>query len=358
MFAELCDQRKALIISGPGGVGKTTFAATIAIGAAMGGRRVALLSIDPAKRLADAIGIKIGEEMSRVKLKGLRESAFLDAGILDHKAVFDRMVHAYAKTPEEAEKILDHPLYQAASANMAGPLEYMALAKFRELYADPKYDLVVLDTPPDTQALDFLARPNILAGFVESKVLTWLLKPFVLASKIGLTAFFAVGEKVMGNIAAITGAKSLRILAEFLLLMQNVIKGFHQASEEILSILRQKSTGFVLIGTCTDSSFRSISLISAELKSLAYQADAIVFNRVLPASIREEHQRLNGSIHARSYWSSITRRLAAEDRIWDSGKRLAESFASHPFLKILHERDEPLEAVDKLTNFAKEILGK
>jgi anion-transporting ArsA/GET3 family ATPase len=207
--------------------------------------------------------------------------------MLDQKAVFDEMVGRFAKSAQAREKILNHSIYQAASSKFGGALEYMALGKLEKMYDSNQYDLIVLDTPPDAHALDFLARPNILAGFMEHKVMQWLIKPIHLAQKMGLTKILTMGEKLAGGIAEVTGVKALQVLAEFLVLMQDVIEGFNRSGERVLQILRSGETAFVMVTTLRSSAVRSALHMARQLKHMSYEVDRVIVNRTLPADVAQ-----------------------------------------------------------------------
>jgi len=283
MIDDFLQDRKVIVLLGSGGVGKTTSSIALAMRAAVQGKRVGLLSIDPAKRLANALGIELGNELREVKFAegsdGSKIKGSLKAAMLDQQSVFDSMVKKHAPSKKISEKILNHPVYIAASTNLAGPLEYMALAKLRDLAVDPQFDLVVLDTPPDTHALDFLSKPNILAGFFENKVMTWMLKPFSLANKLGLGKLMNAGEKMMGSIAKVAGVSALRSLADFLVLTQEVIEGFNSAGEEIVGILKDDKTSFILVTVPTAPALRSSKNLQLLLSKMNYSCDAVIFNR-------------------------------------------------------------------------------
>ena len=289
MVETMLKSQRVVVVLGAGGVGKTTSSIGLAIHGARMGRRVALLSIDPAKRLAAALGIELGHELRPVVFPdaaGIKGK--LAAAMLDQKAVFDGMVRKHAPSPHIADRILRDPLYVAASTNLSGPLEYMALARLQELAESSDWDLVVLDTPPDSHALDFLGRPNVLSGFVENKVMSRLLKPVVLAGRAGLGRVMAISEKVLGGITSVTGFSALRGFGEFVLLMQEVIDGFHRASEKVLQILRQDSTSFVLVAAPNKASARAASALSRELTTMGYHLEGVIFNRCLPKNLRED----------------------------------------------------------------------
>jgi anion-transporting ArsA/GET3 family ATPase len=277
--------QRVIVALGPGGVGKTTSSIAMAIRAAVQGRRVALLSIDPAKRLASALGIPLSHELAEIRFPDwMGAKGTLKAAMLDQKAVFDSMVHKHAPSEKIAGRILRDPMYIAASTSLSGPLEYMALARLQELVASDKYDLVVVDTPPDTHALDFLARPNVLSTFLEGKVVSRLLKPIVYAGRLGFSGVMSLGEKLLGGVTQVTGVVALRKLGEFILLMQEVILGFHAAGERVSEILKFPSTSFVLVATPTKASSRAALSLSQELKKLGYAVDGLIINRCLDST--------------------------------------------------------------------------
>lgn len=284
----LVQTQRVIVMIGSGGVGKTTSSIAVAIEAARQGKRVALLSIDPARRLAAALGITLGHELSVVRFPesaGIKGT--LKAAMLDQKAVFDAMVKKHAPSPHIVDRILRDPLYIAASTNLSGPLEYMALARLQELADSPDIDVVVLDTPPDTHALDFLARPNVLAGFLEGKVISKLLKPVVFAGKLGFSGFSAITGKLLGGVTKLTGFGALKTFGEFIILMQEVIEGFHASGERVLEILRRPSSSFILVAVPTKAATRSAGHLGEELGKLGYALDGVVFNRCLPKSVLE-----------------------------------------------------------------------
>ncbi len=283
----LADSR-VLLVLGPGGVGKTTMSLGLAFAAASEGRRVAVLSIDPAKRLAAALGMPLGSELRRLDLSGqITGPGTIDAAMLDQGAVFDEMVKRFAPSASAAAKIHAHPFYRAMRDHLGGAIEYMALAKLSEIAARTEYDLIVVDTPPDAHALDFLARPNLLAGFVEHKVIGWLLKPFLLAQKVGLGRLMSAGEKLMGGLAAMTGLKALQMMAEFLVLLQDVIEGFHRAGQTVQSILADRRTKYILIAASRRAPVRSASMIVEQLHAMGKSVALTIINREMPVAVKQ-----------------------------------------------------------------------
>ena len=189
--AELLDGKRVCICAGSGGVGKTTSAAAIAAGMAARGKKVAVLTIDPAKRLADSLGLpELGNEERRVD-----PALFAEAGIetnggelwammLDAKATFDELVRRHAPDEETRDRILENRIYQQLSAALAGSQEYMAMEKLFELHAEDRYDLLVLDTPPTRNALDFLEAPRRLMQFIEGRALQVFMRPTGLGMRV------------------------------------------------------------------------------------------------------------------------------------------------------------------------------
>lgn len=345
-------QTSVQVLIGAGGVGKTTCSIGVGIAAARKGKRVAVLSIDPAKRLAAALGIPLTGEFTRIDVGG-EKSGTLDAAILDQKAVFDHMVRRFAPNVETFQKILDNRLYQAISARLSGSLEYMALARLQELVEAELYEVIVLDTPPDTQALDFLNRPNILENFMENKVMSWLIKPFYVASKLGAGRLVSLGEKLMGGIAKVTGVQSLQIVAEFLVLMQQVVAGFHRAGGAIRETLQGENTRFLLVTRLQEASLRSARTFARELYRLGYEIDQVVFNRALPRNIAEAVANLSKEAANEPVIATIIRRCAEENRLEREIKKdLLATFAKQSIRSVKIDESSPPSTLSSLVNFS------
>jgi anion-transporting ArsA/GET3 family ATPase len=349
---------RILVTVGSGGVGKTTSSIALALLGARLGLRVGLLSIDPAKRLADALGIPLGSELSPVKLQK-QVSGTVEAAMLDQKAVFDDMVRRFAN-PKIAARIFENSIYKEVSSNLGGPLEYMALAKLETMLNQGRYDLIVLDTPPDTHALDFLARPNILHGFIENGVMSWMIKPFHLAQKLGAGAIFKAGGKVMAGISSVTGIKMLKLLAEFLVLMEEVIIGFNRVGREVSAALKQTSTGFVLVSAPTDNAVRSASYLLQELKNNQYPLLTVIMNRNLPfalqAAARAWEQSDRRWTELRPGFDVLSRRHRyAASQAGKLAAQARELFGSVPLL-LLEEQRQMIHSEESLWQFTEALL--
>lgn len=329
-LATVIDSHRVLVLLGAGGVGKTTSSIVVALAAATRGKRVALLSIDPAKRLATALGIPLSNELAPLQMTPeFRITGTVHAAMLDQKAVFDQVVDRHAPSPQLAAKIKSNTVYHAASTNLGGPLEYMALAKLMDLANDPQFDLVVLDTPPDTHALDFLARPNMLGSFMDTNVMNWLIKPFTLASRLGIGKLFSASERLMGGVARVSGFEPLKQFAEFLVLMQDVIEGLHKSGEKTVDLLKRQDTGFILVSVPTATAMRSITNLASQLVKMSYKPCALLINRCLPIGVASD---LESQKHEDSL-SYLKRKAAGQKSILQQVQSLA------PSVWQLHERE-------------------
>ncbi len=341
--------QRVIILIGAGGVGKTTTSIVTAIKAATLGKKVALISIDPAKRLAKALGIALGSELKKVNFpEHLSVSGELHAAMLDQKAVFDDMVKKHAPSPHIADKILRDPMYQAASGKLSGPLEHMALVKLQALTQDPHYDLIIVDTPPDSQALDFLARPNILANFFESNVILKILKPALALSKLGLGKVFSASEKLIGGITSVTGLAPLAKLGEFVLLMQNILVGFQRAGEDIAKTLRLPSTSFILVTTPTAASAHTALEFAKKLQEMNLTLSALIFNKSLSKNAKLDLQKDPGQIE-----SILKIRANGEAKIMEYLKNAIQGpDGEHLVIVEQPESDEALSNLEVLFNLS------
>src|SRR5919201_3339120 len=229
--AELLEGKRVCICAGSGGVGKTTSSAAIAAGMAARGGKVDVLTIDPAKRLADSLGLpELGNEERQVDPVLFSEAGVETEGgelwamMLDAKATFDELVRRDAPDEETRDRILDNRIYQQLSAALAGAQEYMAMEKLFELYAEDRYDLLVLDTPPTRNALDFLDAPRRLTQFIEGRALQVFMRP----TGLGMKVFGRGASMMFGVLRRITGVDLLEDLAEFFQAFSGMVGGFRE----------------------------------------------------------------------------------------------------------------------------------
>jgi anion-transporting ArsA/GET3 family ATPase len=248
--ADLLEGKRICVCAGSGGVGKTTTAAAIATGMAARGKRVALLTIDPAKRLADSLGLpELGNEARQVD-PALFAGAGIDtdggelwAMMLDAKQTFDEVVREHAPDAETRERILGNRIYQQLSTALAGSQEYMAMEKLYEVHAEGDFDLLVLDTPPSRNALDFLEAPNRLLQFIEGRALQVFMKP----TGLGMRVFGRGASMMFGVLRRITGTDLLEDLAEFFQAFGGMVGGFRERARRVNELLADPQTSFLVV---------------------------------------------------------------------------------------------------------------
>jgi anion-transporting ArsA/GET3 family ATPase len=249
-IAELLEGKRVVICAGSGGVGKTTTSAAIAAGMAARGKKVAVLTIDPAKRLADSLGLpELGNEERQVdpalfETAGIgTEGGELWAMMLDPKATFDEVVRRHAPDAETRDRILSNRIYQQLSAALAGSQEYMAMEKLFEIWAEDRYDLLVLDTPPSRNALDFLDAPKRLTQFIEGRALQVFLRPTGLATRVigGGTSM------ALSVLRRITGVDLLDDLTEFFQAFSGMVGGFRERAKRVNELLANRQTSFLVV---------------------------------------------------------------------------------------------------------------
>jgi anion-transporting ArsA/GET3 family ATPase len=245
-------ERRVIVVCGAGGVGKTTTAAALGLHAAVQGRRVLVCTIDPSRRLATSLGLqKLPDKPRRLDLTKAAVDATGEmwAMTLDTKKTFDELVERHAGSAEARKRILDNRFYQKVSAALAGSHEYMAMEKMLELSADERFDLVVLDTPPTRHALDFLEAPERMMGFLDASVLRWFLKPYFVAGRLTLKVATATGKVALKLVDRYLGLQFLQDLSEFFLAFESMYAGFKERAAEVHRMLRDESSGFVLVAS-------------------------------------------------------------------------------------------------------------
>jgi anion-transporting ArsA/GET3 family ATPase len=263
--AEIC------ICAGAGGVGKTSTSAAIALGAARRGRRAAVLTIDPAKRLANALGLeRLGNEPRRVP--GVDGDGELWAMMLDAKRTFDELVETYASNDRTRDAVLSNRIYQELSSAVSGSQEYMAMEKLYELHMERRFDLLVLDTPPTRNALDFLDAPERLQRFIDSRSLRFFLSPGVRLVGRGSGLLFAVLQRV-------TGIDLLRDLSEFFQAFGDMSEGFRVRAERVNELLGSDVATFVLVASPRSDAIDDAIFFHDQLYRRGMPFGGVVVNR-------------------------------------------------------------------------------
>ncbi len=280
---QLLAAKEIVIHCGSGGVGKTTTAAAVAAMAAVHhGGKVLVLTVDPAKRLANALGLEaFGNVETRVP-----HEAFTDAGVqprgelwaamLDTKQSWDDLVRRHAPDPATRDAILANPLYKNITGRFVQSHDYIAMERLYEIHASGRFDLIVVDTPPTRSAIDFLEAPERMADFFSSRLLRWLTIParsrvLTMASK----PFYNVADRILGS-------KFLEDIAEFFLLFQTMYKGFVARAEAVTRTLADKRTTFVVVSTLESAPVREAEFFVDALEERKLHLGAVVLNKVLP----------------------------------------------------------------------------
>ncbi|MGB1627418.1 MAG: ArsA family ATPase [Miltoncostaeaceae bacterium] len=279
--------RRVVVVAGAGGVGKTTVSAALGLGLAAAGARVAVVTIDPARRLATALGIPgLGDEPHRVdpavvEAAGMRMAGTLDALQLDPRATFDRLIAREAPDDAARDRILRNRVYRHLSG-AAGAQEFMAVERLHELVDSGAYDVVVLDTPPARNALDFLDAPERMTRFVEGRGLRLLLGPRAGAGRTGWRALQAGGHMVMSVVERLTGAQLLTDISEFLQSFDGMYQGFSNRAAAVHDLVASDSTRFVVVtGPRPEPASEAVALWR-RLADEDYPLGAVVVNRVHP----------------------------------------------------------------------------
>ncbi len=283
--AHLIEERRILVCVGTGGVGKTTVSAALALEAARRGRRVLVLTIDPARRLADALGIHIlDEEPVEVEFSagagGERRAGRLFATMLDTKRTFDGLVERFADSSELRDRILQNPIYQQVSDALAGSTEYAAMEKVLEMSERDDFDLIVVDTPPAQHALDFLESPTRLTEFFESRVVHMLVHPAMSVGRFGLRLFQKPIHGVLQLLERITGMGFLEDLSEFLLAIEGMSEGFVERSARIRRVLMGPTAAFIVVSGSSRETARHTGHFLAHLDQLDTSPAGVVINRM------------------------------------------------------------------------------
>jgi anion-transporting ArsA/GET3 family ATPase len=272
--------RQLLVCVGPGGVGKTTLAAAIGLREARAGRKVLVCTIDPARRLANSMGLReLDNREARVELTS-DSPGQLYAMMLDLQRSWDDLIARTAKNTEQRDRIYQNRFYQQLSTSLAGSQEYAAVAKLAELAQERDYDLIVLDTPPTIQALDFLDAPNRILDFLDNPAARLLLGPALVAGKVGLSLLNRGSAFIVNSLSNFTGIELLQQLAEFMLQISGMYDTFKARALEVRQVLQSETTGFVLVTSPNPYTIDEALNFSLLLHQGKLPLRAIVANRV------------------------------------------------------------------------------
>jgi anion-transporting ArsA/GET3 family ATPase len=269
---------EVIVTCGSGGVGKTTAAAVIGLEAARRGRRVVVVTIDPARRLADALGLPdgLGAEPERIELDGAGE---LWAMMLDSAAAFDALVRRHAADEEQANRIVGNNFYRNISRALSGTQEYMAAETLYQLHDDERFDLVVVDTPPSRNALDFLEAPGVLARFLDHRLFRLLMLP----ARGGMRMVNAATQPLLRAIGKVVGSDVLADAVAFFHAFSGMEGGFRQRAEVVIGLLHSDATRYVIVTSPHRDTVAEAAWFAGQLAARGIDRFAGVANRVHPA---------------------------------------------------------------------------
>jgi len=339
--ARLLEGKEICICAGSGGVGKTTTAAAIALGMAEQGLKVAVLTIDPARRLANSLGLpELGNEERRVDVDADGE---LWAMMLDAKRTFDDLVERHAPDERTRDAVLSNRIYQELSNAVAGSQEYMAMEKLYELYQEERYDLLVLDTPPTRNALDFLDAPERLTRFVDSRSLQLFLRP----GRSGLKLFSRGTSVAFSILKRVTGVDLLQDLSEFFQSFGDMADGFNERARRVNELLSDRRATFLVISSPQRDSIEEAIFFHRRLRERKMPFGGAVVNRVRELEAEAPGEEVQGDLAAllgedlgakvaRNY--DDFRALAERDRM--SIAQLERELDGEPLLVVPHLDDE------------------
>ncbi len=279
--------KEIVVACGPGGVGKTTTAAAAAIMAAIRhGSKVLVLTVDPARRLADALGLDgIGNTEHRVpdeafRAAGIKPRGELWAAMLDTKESWDDLIRRHAPDKQTRDQILANPLYQNISGKFVQSHDYIAMERLYEIHSESDYDLIVVDTPPTRNALDFLDAPQRMADFFSSRLLRWLIVPYrSRLVNVATKPFYSIADRILGT-------EFLADISEFFILFQSMYDGFVERSESVGRLLSDRRTTFIVVSTLEAVPLREAEYFAEQLTTRRLHLGAIVLNKVLPDYLR------------------------------------------------------------------------
>ena len=331
-------QTGIIVCCGSGGVGKTTTAAALALRAAERGRKVVVLTIDPARRLAQSMGIEELDNTPRpVSDVDATSGGSLDAMMLDMKRTFDEVVEGQA-TPEKAKQILENPFYIALSSSFAGTQEYMAMEKLGQIHADARknggYDLIVVDTPPSRSALDFLDAPERLSSFLDGRFIRLMLAPARGPAKL-MTAGFSMITNALNKIL---GGQVLRDLQTFVTALDTVFGGFRQRAQKTYALLQADGTAFLVVAAPEPDALREAAYFVERLSEDRMPLAGLIVNRASPSPAgdldADEAMAAAGRLRKRepgSLAAGLLRLHADRSRLVEREALLRDRFATaHP----------------------------
>jgi anion-transporting ArsA/GET3 family ATPase len=270
-------EAEVIVCCGTGGVGKTTTAAALGLQAARLGRRAVVVTIDPAKRLADALGVPGGLGNDPVRLP-IDADGELWALMLDTATTFDGLVTTYAASPQQAQRILGNAFYRNVAGSFSGTQDYMAAERLHALHHDERFDVVIVDTPPTRNALDFLDAPGVITRFLDHPLFKLLMMP----TRRGLRVLNLAAQPILRSIGKVVGGEVLTDAIAFFQAFDGMESGFRRRAEEVLVLLRSDVTRFVLVASPRGDTIEEAAFFARRLRSAELDVSTLIVNRATP----------------------------------------------------------------------------
>jgi len=375
-LTSLLESHKLIICVGSGGVGKTTTAAAIGLKAAKQGRKVLVLTIDPARRLANSLGLnQFGNQETQIQLDGSIPGE-LWAMMLDTQSTFDGLIERVSPDEETKDRIFNNRVYRHISESFGGSQEYMATEQLYEVVSSNKYDLVVLDTPPVKNALDFLESPGRLVQFLDKRILTWFLSPQEEKRVFG-RFFRGTSAVVFRLLGSIFGREFLDELSEFLYIFRDLYDGFRERHEAVIRLFEQPTTTFAVVCAPNEPSVAVAGYFLNELKGRGMPCAGVLVNQMHPtlgepldpASLLEEDARRLASDLDENTVNQFLARLGVNHRrlLGLSQSEQAMTGQLHPLLNTeqtmwqiprLEGEVHDIEALGQIFDHVKEVHRK
>ena len=359
-------RRELILCMGPGGVGKTTTAAALALRAARAGRKVAVVTVDPALRLGQALGLDAQEAAGGVLVSVLDSETIdgggkLDALLLDSAAVFDSIVAAYATGEDAAERILRSKIYAAMRQRLGGALEYAAMARVLMLHEDGEHDLIVLDTPPTANALDFLTAPQKIRELADNPAA----KLVAGGGRIGMRVLGLGGAVVLRAFDVLGGGEFMKELGAFLQDFSDVIREFHRRGGDFDALLRSPRTTSLVVTSGSSFAVREAVEFLSKLREWGLRVDGVVLNRCdPPLATLDALPELRAGLEAKVPQPEARQRLidlyataqAQGEVTRMAKKRITELQPPTPVFVGLRQADPP-QSLESLEAFGGELFG-
>jgi anion-transporting ArsA/GET3 family ATPase len=355
---------KIIVCCGSGGVGKTTTAAAVGVRAAERGRDVVVLTVDPARRLAQALGLTELDNTPR-PVEGAEGE--LHAMMLDMKRTFDEIVEAHSD-PERAQQILANPFYQSLSSSLSGTQEYMAMEKLGQLHRSGAWDLIVVDTPPSRSALDFLDAPERMGRFLDGRLIKVLMAPAKVGSRFGMKVMTAGFSMFTNVITKVLGGQLLKDMQTFVLAFDTMFGGFRERADQTYELLQAPGTAFLVVAAPERDALREASYFVERLAEEQMPLAGLVVNRVhrsdashLSAVRSQAAAETLETRGAHPLTTALLRLHAERMQVTARETRLRESFtSSHPTVPVVTvgAMAEDVHDLEGLRSIAGDLAGE